>query len=181
MRRIQIVTVVALILAALIFAYSQAPLTSAQKGAATLRRIQVNARTITALPKGKKYVVDLTQRGVKYEFDPKAGQIDFSRVMVRTARGEVTIGSFLEKMLPKDKLPALKNTSLSLILGTRATGTVQSLPTNPSKLIQCLRDSNICVCEGEDDCQLLLDSNACVSFICINSPSGAFCRCDLVP
>ena len=42
----------------------------------------------------EQYVVDLTQRGVKYEFDPKAGQIDFSRVMVRTANGEFAIGPF---------------------------------------------------------------------------------------
>jgi len=180
MRRIQIVTVFALILATLIFAFSQTPTPSPQRGgAATLRRIQVNAKAISALPKGKKYVVDLTQRGVKYEFDPKAGQIDFSRVMVRTARGEVTIGSFLEKNLPKDKLPALKDTSLLLILGTRATGTVQTLPTNPSKLIRCFPD--FCTCEGEGDCQVLLDSNICVTFICINSPNGAFCGCDRVP
>jgi hypothetical protein len=182
MRRIQIVTVFALILAALIFAYSQVPRPSPQRGeATTLRRIQVNARTITALPNGKKYVVDLTKRGVKYEFDPKAGQIDFSRVMVRTARGEVTIGSFLEKVLPKDKMPALKDTSLSFIIGTRATGTVQTLPTHPLNLVHCPGDEpGGCYCTGESDCQALLDSRLCPgSFICVRRPDHpVYCQCD---
>lgn len=73
---------------------------------ATIKRVQVNARTITALPSAKKYVVDLTQRGVVYEFDSKTNRIDFSRVMVRTARGEVTISSYLERVLRPGKLPS---------------------------------------------------------------------------
>ena len=144
----------------------------------TVRRIQVNAQTIAALPSDKKYVVDLTQRGVKYEFDQKAGQIDFDRVTVRTTRGEVAIGSFLEKNLPKDKLPALKNTSLALILVTRATGTVQTPLANPSKIIDCRTDP-YCTCEGESACQELLDSTLCGGeSICVNQPNQpVFCVC----
>ena len=126
----------------------------------TLRRIQVNAQTIAALPSDKKYVVDLTQRGVRYEFDAKRSQIDFSRVMVRTARGEVTIGSFLEKIIPKDKFAGFKYSSQSFSLGTRLPGTVQTPLTNPSKLIDCA-SSDYCVCEGEIDCEDLLNSRLC--------------------
>ncbi len=176
MRRIQFVTVVALILVALIFTSSRSPLTSAQKGASALRRIQVNGQTITALPIGKKYVVDLTQRGVKYEFDPKAGQIDFSRVMVRTARGEVTIRSFLETLIPKDKLAGFKYASQSFSLGTRLPGTVQTPFQNTSKIIKC--SGFVCTCEGESECQDLLDSRLCDKFACITSPDyGVFCAC----
>src|SRR6267378_6032927 len=73
-----------------------------------LRRIPVNARTITALPRGKHYVADLTKPGMVYEFDVNTSQIDFSRVMVRTAEGEVPIASFLESAFPKDALPGFK-------------------------------------------------------------------------
>lgn len=65
---------------------------------ATIKRVQVNAQTITALPSGKRYVVDLTQRGVTYEFDAKT---DLSRVRVRTAQGAVAIGPWLKKRFSK--------------------------------------------------------------------------------
>jgi hypothetical protein len=168
LRRIQIVTVVALILAALIFAYSQAPLPSPQKGQATTpRRIQVNSQTITALPSGRKYVVDLTKRGVKYEFDPKAGQIDFSRVMVRTDRGEVTIGSFLGTLIPKDKVAAFRYTSQSFRLGTQPTRTLPSPRTNTTNF-DCNPKS--CLCQGESDCQDMFDTIDCSAFFCTPEP-----------
>jgi hypothetical protein len=171
--------IVALILAALIFAYGQAQTPGATT---TLRRIQVNAQTITALPSGKKYVADLTKRGVVYEFDSKSGRIDFNRVMVRTAQGYVAIGSFLEKKLPKDKLPSLKNTSLSLILGTRATGTVQNPLANPLKEIECPNPYE-CSCHGENDCQKMLDSGLCGgTFFCFRYGDGrVFCDCERMP
>ncbi len=178
MRRIQIVTVFALILATLIFAFSQTPTPSPQRGgAATLRRIQVNAKAVSALPKGKKYVVDLTQRGVKYEFDPKAGQMDFSRVMVRTARGDVTMASFLEKFIPKDKLAGFKYSSQSFSLGTRLPGTVQTPFPNTSKITIC--SGFVCTCSTESECQDLLDSRICPgTFVCVNTPNGVYCECN---
>jgi hypothetical protein len=61
MRRIVIVaTMVALALVA--SGFSTMP--QSVPGSVSLRRIQVNAQTITALAPGKNYIVDLTQRGV---------------------------------------------------------------------------------------------------------------------
>lgn len=143
---------------------------------ATIKRVQVNAQTITALPSGKKYVVDLTQRGVVYEFDSKTNWIDFSRVMVRTARGKVTIASYLEKTLAPGKLPSIKNSSLSLVLGNRATRTIQTPLT--SGLISCpAGNPDNCWCDGESDCQILLDK-VCGGFICIKLPDRpVYCEC----
>jgi hypothetical protein len=154
MRRMQIVALTALILTALIFAYSQTPQTPG--ATAALQSIQVNARTITALRKGKKYVVDLTRRGVKYEFDSKTSRIDFNRVMVRTAQGEVALGSFLEKTFLKDELAAFKYTSQRFSLGTGPGGTL----TGPSKIISC-DNPDYCHCEGVTDCKALLNSSLC--------------------
>jgi len=114
----------------------------------TLRRIAVNSQAVEVLPKDKKYVVDLTQRGVVYRFHPGSGQIDFSRVVVRTARGEIAIGPFLKRIIPKDKLATFKYASQSFSLGTRPTGTLATPPTGTSKILACGKVS--CVCSGHD-------------------------------
>ena len=157
--------------------FSPAP-SQTPRTATTLRRIQVNTKTITALPRGKKYVVDLTQRGVKYEFDPSAGQIDFSRVMIRTARGEFAISSFLERKLLKDKLAGFKYAAQSFSLGSPPAGTPQRTPTkNP--IIVCKPDT--CTCIGADDCDdMIYDLGACgdVHFCATNPLTGEFvCTC----
>lgn len=122
----------------------------APENSTTLRRIQVSAQTIRALTRTSKYVVDLTQRGVKYEFETSAGQIDFSRVLVRTGQGEVAISAFLEKIAPKDKLATFKYASRSFSLGTRPPGTPHVLPPTTSRLVVC--GSQYCVCSGSSDC-----------------------------
>lgn len=133
--------------------------------ATALRRIQVNAKTIAAVPRAKKYVVDLTQRGVKYEFDPRAGQLDFSRVTVRTARGEFAIVSFLEKRFLKDKFAGFKYASQPFSLGSLPAGTLQNTTT---KAQSCHADT--CSCTG-DDCWFLDWARFCSEFIfCATNP-----------
>ncbi len=165
MRRMMILaTLVAFALTAA--GFSQSALQTFPRGS-SYRRIQVNARTITALPSGKKYVVDLTQRGVKYEFDPKAGQIDFSRVVVRTARGEVAIGAFLEKTFPKDELSSFKYASQSFILGTRGSRTPPAGTASPSTIKGFECGPLYCFCEGRADCtDLIFDSGQCGKIVC---------------
>jgi hypothetical protein len=144
-----------------------------------IRRIPVNARTVTALPGGKNFVVDLTQRGVKYEFDAKAGQIDFSRVKVRTAQGEVAIGAFLERRIPRAKLAAHPYTSRSFIIGTSAAGSTR-IPSRNRSDVDCYPNGS-CVCEGEIDCETMLDTLHCTSYFCIlSSDRPVFCFCDLI-
>jgi len=145
----------------------------------TIKRVQVNAQTIKALPSGKRYVVDLTQRGVVYELDSKTSRIDFSRVMVRTAQGEVTIGSYLEKALRRGKLPSLKNSSLTLVLGNRATRTIQTPLTNGLNEIVCPEGNpDYCWCTGEEDCQIMVDK-ICGRFICGKLPGRPpYCQCE---
>lgn len=151
------VVVAAIGLMPLMYARSQSSVDSRTVvGSATIKRVQVNARTITALPVGKKYVVDLTQRGVTYEFDAKT---DLSRVMVRTAQGAVAIGPWVEKTFLKGKLAGLKWTSQSFSIRTRPKGTLTpptgTPPSNDtSKLINC--GPQICSCVGEASCDDLL-------------------------
>jgi hypothetical protein len=136
-----------------------------------LQRIQVNARTITTLPTSKKYVVDLTRRGVKYEFDPKMGQIDFGRVVVRTAQGEVAIDTLLEKIFPKAESPSFKFSSQSFILGTATTGSRPRASTALSTALNFDCDGVLCTCKGTFDClDLIFGSKLC--------PGPIFCRQD---
>jgi hypothetical protein len=92
--RMAMVTAMAITLTQAIAFFSPAA-SQTTRSTAQPRQFQVNAKTITTLPNGEMYVLDLTKRGVRYDFDPGAGQIDLSRVVVRTAKGEVTIANFL--------------------------------------------------------------------------------------
>ncbi len=189
MIRIGLITPAMLVLALLVFANSQTPELSEASSSgtvrqtpgatSTLRSIKVNAQTITALPSRKKYVVDLTQRGVKYEFDAKTSRIDFSRVVVRTATGEVAIGSYLKTTFLKEPLPRFEYTSQSFSLETRATGTFQSPPSTTLSLknFECARFT--CVCKGGDDCLDLSQKSGLCSgeFLCWTSNGEVFCSC----
>lgn len=148
----------------------------------TLRRIGVDRQTIAVLPKDKKYVVDLTQRGVVYKFNSGLGQIDYSRVMVRTARGKVAIGAFMKKIIPPGKLATFKYVSQSFSLGTRPAG-LPNLPTGTSKILACGKVS--CVCSGHDCFEMVFGGTFggkeyCTgSILCSEDENGTmWCSCD---
>lgn len=188
MRRMQISMLVTLILGALIcvlsvpFALNVAgfsvPVRQAPVTTTILRRIQVNAQTIKALPTGRKYVADLTQRGVLYEFNSATSAIDFTRVMVRTAQGEVAIGSWLETTFLKEKLATLKWASQSFSIGTRPTGTVTA-PSTSRLNFNCKYST--CTCEGGADCiDLIFNTDQCGDTIfCVTNPitGTKICSC----
>jgi hypothetical protein len=126
---------------------------------------------------GSIFIVDLTQRGVIYEFDPQAGQIDFNRIKVRTARGEVAIGSFLETTFLKDKLAGFKYMSQPFSLATRPPGTLQNPPTGTSNF-SCVQ--GFCFCTGDTDCSdLIFNTSLCSGQIfCAKDNSGeSHCVC----
>jgi hypothetical protein len=196
------ILIIAMLVAFAQMASGFSPMPQTSPPPASLRRIEVNAKTITALAPGKNYIVDLTQRGVIYEFSPQAGQIDFSRVRVRTAQGEVAIGTFIEKTLPKDKLAGFKYKSQAFGLATRPSGTLQNPPTGASphigtqarleatsitvqgasgaKSILCSRDA--CACIGPDDCTDLLNNGPCGGpLVCDFHAKPYFCYCTLNP
>ncbi len=180
-----------LVLALLVSANSQTPQLSGASSSGTvrqtpgaittLRSIKVNAQTITALPSGRKYVVDLTQRGVVYEFNSQSSQIDFSRIVVRTTKGEVAIGSFLKAGFLKAKLANFKYTAQAFSLRTRPAGTLQNRPTTTS-LISCDWAYEICTCTGEDECDELIWDRACGDIrFCATNPitNQIVCSCVL--
>jgi hypothetical protein len=174
---------ITIIAASMVFAFAfvgaSSVLSQSPGTTSSLRRIPVNAQTITAMPRGRNYVVDLTQRGVKYEFDPRAGQIDFSRVTVRTTQGEVAIGTFLERTFSKNQLSGFKIASYMFVLGTRVPGT---LPPNALSLgarnFTC--GERTCQCSGRADCMKMIfdDIHLCLLIFCYKLPEGTeVCIC----
>ena len=180
MRRIILIATV-VVFAHGVSSFSQrAPQKAATK--ITLRSIQVNAQTITALPQGKKYVVDLTQRGVRYEFDAKTSRINFSRVMVRTAQGEVPIASFFKKVPFRKALAGFNYTSQSFVIGRAlAPGLTSSsdrtLPTLTS-ISNFTCNATTCVCEGVPDCSdLIFNTTLCGGPIYCFTDAAGVRRC----
>ena len=158
-------------------AASQSPRTKSMQ-----RRIQVNAQTIKALGLRKNYVVDLTKRGVFYQFDSKSREIDFSRVRVRTAKGEVAISSYLERFLHdlKDKVPGFKFTYQSFSLGTQPGGPLPSLRPATSYFKSC--NQTACICTTQADCEDLAATVICVNWFCVNDENDELiCSCTRVP
>lgn len=147
-----------------------------KKSLTTLQTTRINAQTINKLSRGKKVVADLTKRGVAYEFDAGAGQIDFNRVVVRTAQGEVTIGSLLKTMIPKSKLTSFKYTTRSFRLGTQRTGRLSTTLPKTSNF-EC--DSYTCFCHGLEDCEdLILGTSLCTDWVCWKDEHGKYvCGC----
>ncbi len=163
--------------------FQQVPQTST--AITTLRSIRVNAQTISALPKGKKYVVDLTQRGVRYEFDAKS-RVDFTRVMVKTAQGEVPIGTYLKKVPFKSALTGFKYTSQPFSIGTKpATATLNPNTDNRPNVTTTTNfkcDKYNCSCVGMWDCMdLIYGTSLCAgedSIFCGTQPDGkTICWC----
>ena len=150
--------------------------TTQKKSFTSLQTTRINAQTVKALSRGKKVVADLTKRGVVYEFDAGAGHIDFNRVVVRTVKGEVTIGSWLETMIPKDKLRGFKYTTQSFRLGTRRTGRLSTTLPKTSNF-ECKPDS--CLCKGLEDCEdLIIGTSLCRDWLCVKDENGNYiCLC----
>ena len=193
MKRIRIIIIVTQTLALLAYAYSrrpesngQTPQSQAQTGntssnvstpvpqtpvhrtATTLRHILVNART----------VVDLTKRGVSYDFDPKKRPIDLTRVRVRTDKGAVAISSWLETKF-KNKLAGWDSRPFSI--GTRPTGT-QTTPTLPTGTSNFQCDPGTCTCTGAFDCMdMMVGTSLCGDiFVCATSPQDGLKHCACV-
>ena len=187
MRRIHLFAAVSIVIVASIFVPNiplaanfvslSAPIVQAPAGENKVRRVPVNSQAIAKLPKDKNYVVDVTQRGVTYEFDNKTSQLDLSRVFVRTGKGAVAIASFLEQTFPKEKLAAFKLSSQSFSVGTRPPGNVV---TPPSAILNFGCDKTICSCSGKKDCtDMIFNTSLCGGIIICNVQSNGqkFCIC----
>src|SRR4051794_26687114 len=65
------------------------------------RLIRVTAADLAKLPARNNYVVDLRQSNVAYDLDGSARAIDWNRVRIRKAAGEVALLEYFRERFPK--------------------------------------------------------------------------------
>jgi hypothetical protein len=164
MKRISIA--LALALALLVSARSQTPPSGA------IKQVEVTSQTIASQPTGKTYLIDLTRNGAIYNV---AAGMDYSRVRVRTAAGEVALSEVARH---------LGSTSGKLQLGTVSDMRARNLPPTGgaagtrgvvAEPYTCYND--ICKCKGFSDCLLMDLDNKCKknSQICEVKTGNCYC------
>ena len=167
MKRISLIIVTTLTLALLVFAQSRTP----QLG--TVKKVEVTAQTIASQPIGKHFVLDLTNRGTIYNL---AAGIDYSRLRVRTAGGDLEVSDTVKKM---------GSISGKLFLGTPADMSGQnfffpsvggSSPAAAAQQYTC--SSSACECHGFSDCLRMTLDKMCKDYLLCTTISGKqLCLC----
>lgn len=119
--------------------------------------ILITTDEIAKLPVKTPYLIDLTRQGVIYTCDSSARRIDFSRIMVRTAKGDVPLESWLNGHF---KSPVVRgyNSSRLLSLGHSINfAGVRFRPPQTNFTCQGLE----CTCSGTPDCNDMFGSGVC--------------------
>ena len=142
-------------------------LTAAQKTGtrAPVKRV-VSSRAIKGQPAGKPYVLDLSRKGTIYTLD---ADVDYSRVRVRTSKGDMTIQDVLTKSGAHGKL--LVGTPSDMVAGGLKTLNMTSRALSRgsgNRFIGC--DGAICICTGDDDCNKMLSPGG-------DCPEGSYVYC----
>jgi hypothetical protein len=136
-----------------------------------VKQIDVTARTIASQPSSKAYLIDLTHTGTTYSF---AAGVDYSRVRVRTSKGEMTLTELLAKtgktVTGKLSIGMTSDLRAQRIGLTRVRG--GGLRFNPDTDCGGL----VCACNDPDgqDCIDMFDSGKCGP-IAICYPDGCIC------
>jgi hypothetical protein len=137
----------------------------AQRTAPTARTKVVSAKEISGLPAGKKYEVDLTRKGTIYNLPANA---DYSRVRVRTAKGEMTMAELLKKT-GKTMTGKVRVGMTSDIRGQKL---ALSRPGGGTLNYSC--EGLLCSCSGDADCNDLFTTDLCGD-IAVCDERGCWC------
>ena len=144
--------------------------------AASHREIRITSDDIGRLPAGKNYFVDLTRRGVIYDLDSTARPIDFTRVTVRTPKGDVAMETWLKGQFPRTAASRWRSGHLRIGDAKKFRSVSGRRPPLRAPGFTC--DGNQCDCRGDDDCNDMFGSGACGQ-IAVCTPEG--CSCLRVP
>lgn len=133
-------------------------------------KLVITADDIARIRNGKFYIIDLTRRGVIYEFDSRSKRIDFNKVKVRMKEGDVLIETLLKKLLPKEAADKWKTKRLRI----GATIGFTKPPRNaPIDLLEYQCDGLLCSCSGDTDCNDMFSSSECGDLsVCIDDIEG---------
>jgi hypothetical protein len=152
-----------------------------QRLARNSRQVRITAANITQLPANKPYVIDLKQKGVAYDFDHSGGRINYSRVVVRTATGDLPLATYLARKFREAGIKGWETRRVQLtVLATRGPakgGLGLKSPTGPSPFT-C--NPVWCACQGDDDCNDMFTTNVCgdTAFCVDTSSPDVKCYCE---
>lgn len=117
-----------------------------------LKRVNVSAKTVASKSTAKPYTLNLTRTGTVYNFD--AG-VDYNRVRVHTAKGEMTLAELLNK--------SGKSISGKLRVGMTSDIRAQKLnlarPGGGTLNFNC--EGIYCTCTGDADCNDMFTRAGC--------------------
>lgn len=137
----------------------------AQKTTPTARTKAVSAKEISGLPAGRKYQMDLTKKGTIYNLP--AG-VDYSRVQVRTAKGEMTLAELLKKT----------GKTMTGKVRVGMTSDIRSQKLGLARLgggrlnFNC--EGLLCSCSGDEDCNDMFVRGGCGD-IAVCDERGCWC------
>ena len=117
-----------------------------------IKQVPVSAQTVAARPAGKAYLLDLTRKGTIYSL---GSDVDYSRVQVRTSKGEMTMADLLKKTgrTVSGKLRVGMTSDIrtqKLALARISGGTLN---------YNC--EGILCTCTGDEDCNNMFTKEAC--------------------
>ncbi len=140
--------------------------------AASHREIRITSDDIGRLPAGRNYFVDLTRRGMIYHFDSTARPIDFTRVTVRTAKGDVVMETWLKGQFPRIAASRWKAGYLRIGDAKEFRSLSGRGPRISAPRFTC--DGKYCDCHGDDDCNDMFGSGVCGQ-VAVCTPEGCSC------
>ena len=117
-----------------------------------IKQVPVTARTVATRPAGKSYLLDLTRKGTIYNL---AGDVDYSRVQVRTSKSELTMADLLKK--------TGKTVTGKLRIGLTSDIRTQNLGLAriSSGTLNYNCEGILCSCTGDEDCNNMFTKEAC--------------------
>jgi hypothetical protein len=150
-----------------------------QQSAASVVEAVVTARTLSTLPGGAYYVMDLASGGKVYTLDPKDGPIAFERIVVRTGQNQEPFWDWFEANVRPELRYSPSNEALTV--GASADFQVLWGPA-PARLADGFTCTpEYCDCQGRTDCHdMLFHTNVCRGhwFACTLRSGTVRCICE---
>jgi hypothetical protein len=140
-----------------------------QQGMRQITPIRVTANEIARLPGTTPYLVDLTRPGAMYEFDPSVGPIDYSRVIIRTGKGDTAIGTLMNGPLRSRITAQWSSTRFRM---SHPGGSRTFL--GPKSITNFTCQGLECTCTGDPDCNDMFGSGVCGD-IAVCNENGCSC------
>jgi hypothetical protein len=130
-----------------------------------VKRVQVTADTVARQPASKAYILDLTRKGTAYSL---ASDIDYSRVRIRTSKGEKSLSELVGE--------GRKSSGVIVGMASDLRNLKLNLPTVSGTIAKYSCEGLKCNCTGDVDCNEMFDAGVCGDVASCDNGEGT-CQC----